>query len=352
MTGTATLPIILTPEGLVPLYLQIKSQISYLITSGQLAAGERLPPVRSVAGSLNVNPGTVAQAYRELQQEGLIDAAVGRGTFVATTLPVAADLGVRQRETTAALERALSRLRSLGLSDLEARLRFEGTLAAGTARCNVLLVAPTAAVASKYAESLVQHLGEGLEVHPATFAGVEQQAPEIGRHLELCYYVLTFASSVRRVELALESYGQPCQVLGMTTELQEASIAALRRLPAGARVLIVSEERYAHQSLALVIRHSGLGTGDVDLVTLEWLSAGDAATRAGPAGNAELAAEASSAMAHIDLPSGDPERVLVYTFGAAPLAERLKQRFLGQLELSFDVAPDSLRRLGSILLPG
>jgi DNA-binding transcriptional regulator YhcF (GntR family) len=329
------LPIILTPEGLVPLYLQIKSQISYLITSGQLVTGERLPPVRSVANALNINPGTVAQAYRELQHEGLIDAAVGRGTFVASTLPGSADLGVRQREATVAFERALTRLRSLGLPDFEARLRFEATLAAKVARCNILLIAPTDAIARKYADSLIRHLGENLEIHAFTFAKVEQRTAKVGKLLERCYFAVTFASLVRRVELALELYEQPFQVLGMTTELQEESILALRSLRPGTRALIVSEERYTHQSLALVVKHSPLSSQDVDIVTLEALagtdlSAGPDFVMAGPLGS---------------------KRLLIYTFGAKSAAQQLIPHFQGELELHFDIGLESQQHLKNILLP-
>lgn len=332
------LPLILTPDGPVPIYLQIKSQISYLITSGQLTTGARLPPVRTVATALRINPGTVAQAYRELQHEGLIDAAVGRGTFVAPTLPVPADLGVRQREATAALEHALTRLRSLGLPDAEARLRFEATLASRAARCHVLLVAPTAAIAKKYAGSLLQHLGPELAVHPIDVATAEQRSAKAKKLLELCYYVVTFASMVRRVQTALEPYDRPFQVLGMTTELQASSIAELGRLPVGTRALVLSEERYAHQSLAIMVKHSSLHASDVDLVTLESLAGADpvAALRRGSYGRL------------LD----DANGVLIHTFGATPIAERLVPPPRGRMELRFDVTLDSLQRLRSILLPG
>lgn len=333
MTAPAPqLPIVLTPDGPVPIYLQIKSQVSYLITSGQLSTGERLPPVRAVAQSLGVNPGTVAQAYKELQHEGLIDAAVGRGTFVAPTIPVAPDVGVRQREATRALERALTRLRALGLGADEARLRFEAMLAARSVPCQVLLAGPSRAIAEKYAASLVSHLGAEVRPHPVTFEQLEGGDGAVAALLETCYFVVTFASSVRRVEVAAERLGRPFLVLGMTTELQADSVGALGRLEPGAKAVILSEERYAHQSLGLVVRHSPLDAEDVDLVTLESLAAADPA----PA----LAAAAGEG------------RVLVYTFGAGAVARRLAGLFPSRLELRFDVAPGSLARLRSLLLPG
>lgn len=44
---------------------------------------DRLPPVRDLAYMIGVTPGTVARAYAVLIDEGLLDAGVGRGTFVA-----------------------------------------------------------------------------------------------------------------------------------------------------------------------------------------------------------------------------------------------------------------------------
>ncbi len=57
------------------------------IASGQLAEGEKLPPVRDLAYRVSVTPGTVARAYKLLIDESLLEAGVGRGTFVAKAKP-------------------------------------------------------------------------------------------------------------------------------------------------------------------------------------------------------------------------------------------------------------------------
>jgi len=67
----------------VPIYVQLVRQIKYLISSGRLKAGEQLPPVRKLAEQLLVNPNTVARAYRELENEGLVTSRQGSGVFVA-----------------------------------------------------------------------------------------------------------------------------------------------------------------------------------------------------------------------------------------------------------------------------
>ena len=53
------------------------------MSSGRLAAGAQLPPVRKLAEQLLVNPNTVARAYRELEGDGLVTSRQGAGVFVA-----------------------------------------------------------------------------------------------------------------------------------------------------------------------------------------------------------------------------------------------------------------------------
>ena len=66
----------------VPIYLQIINQIKYLAASGRLAAGDELPPIRTLAEQLIINPNTVARAYRDLEAAGMVESRIGSGTRV------------------------------------------------------------------------------------------------------------------------------------------------------------------------------------------------------------------------------------------------------------------------------
>jgi DNA-binding transcriptional MocR family regulator len=81
--------ITLAPSQHKPLYVQIRDQIRQRIVSGDLNVGERLEPSRELAKRLSVHRTTVANAYAELEAEGLIEGTVGRGTFIS---PLAATL--------------------------------------------------------------------------------------------------------------------------------------------------------------------------------------------------------------------------------------------------------------------
>ncbi|PCE15763.1 GntR family transcriptional regulator [Microbacterium sp. SZ1] len=61
----------------------IYRQLRGLIVSGQVGADERLPTVRQTASDLGVAPGTVAKAYKLLEQDGLVISRTGAGTRVA-----------------------------------------------------------------------------------------------------------------------------------------------------------------------------------------------------------------------------------------------------------------------------
>lgn len=67
----------------LPVWIQIKNRIAYLIGSGEFAEGERLPTVRGLAVDLDISYNTVNRAYMDLEREGYITTRKGRGTFVA-----------------------------------------------------------------------------------------------------------------------------------------------------------------------------------------------------------------------------------------------------------------------------
>ena len=72
----------------VPIYTQIVEQIRLRVASGQLRPGDQLPTVRQLATELRVNFNTVARAYRQLDEAGLIStSAAGAPTSGAPPAP-------------------------------------------------------------------------------------------------------------------------------------------------------------------------------------------------------------------------------------------------------------------------
>ena len=65
-----------------PIFTQIVEHLRQMVATGQLQPGERLPTVRQLAESLAISPGTVLKAYRQLEQDGVIQSRRGGGTVV------------------------------------------------------------------------------------------------------------------------------------------------------------------------------------------------------------------------------------------------------------------------------
>jgi GntR family transcriptional regulator len=66
-----------------PIWRQIVEQVCIAISTGHLAEGEAMPPIRAVGAELTVNPNTVARAYTELARDGVIEVRGTVGCFVA-----------------------------------------------------------------------------------------------------------------------------------------------------------------------------------------------------------------------------------------------------------------------------
>jgi GntR family transcriptional regulator len=66
----------------IPIYQQLQDQLTQQILTGKLPGGTKLPSIRSMAQELHISVITVKKAYEELEREGLIVTAAGRGSFV------------------------------------------------------------------------------------------------------------------------------------------------------------------------------------------------------------------------------------------------------------------------------
>ncbi len=64
-------------------YDQIVRQVKFAVADGALRSGEMVPSVRELARDLAINPNTVARAYRQLQDDGVLETIRGTGLSVA-----------------------------------------------------------------------------------------------------------------------------------------------------------------------------------------------------------------------------------------------------------------------------
>jgi len=108
----------------VPVFEQLRAQITRLIAAGQLVPGAQLPPIRHLAADLGLARGTVNKVYDSLARDGLVRTNGRHGTVV---------LESSARNTSADLDAAADTLvvvaRQLGLTTNEAHAAIDAAWA-------------------------------------------------------------------------------------------------------------------------------------------------------------------------------------------------------------------------------
>lgn len=81
-TESKTIQITIDDDSGIPIWLQLRNRLIYLITSGHYQTGDKLPTVREMAVDLGINYNTVSKVYQDIERDGYIVSKRGRGTFV------------------------------------------------------------------------------------------------------------------------------------------------------------------------------------------------------------------------------------------------------------------------------
>lgn len=319
------LPLVVDPSGNVPLYQQLKHQLVYLISSQQLPGGSRLPTIRELAEALEINIGTVAQAYRDLQVEGLVVSQKGRGTFVKEVLPprYGEESAAREETLGRALESAIALGVSLGFTSSEIQHRLGSLLTQRAWRCQLAFVGPTPPIAHKHAHLLEDCLSSlGVEVHAISIDELRQgHEPDAFRHV---YYTLTFRGLARQVQSELDRRHQDRRLLVVATRVTDYTLGALGMLTRDVNACLVAEQENRHSALNLVTNHSPLPTS-IPVAALE---------------EPERVAEICQTSA-----------VVIHTFSSIPLLDELGVPAHKRLELRFEIDPDFVLALQQVLQP-
>ena len=113
----ASLGLRLDPASAVPTFLQLRTQLIDRVRSGDLKPGTRIPTVRALAGELGIAPNTVAKAYRQLEEDGILETRGRNGSFVSP------QGGAAERKAQEAAAEYAARVRKLGITPDEA-LRY------------------------------------------------------------------------------------------------------------------------------------------------------------------------------------------------------------------------------------
>ena len=101
----------------VPMYEQLIRQVENYILTGVLREGDKLPSVRTLAGSLAINPNTIQKAFAELDRRGITCSVPGKGSFISQKAREV--LAGEHREELKELEKYLRNFRLAGIDKSE-----------------------------------------------------------------------------------------------------------------------------------------------------------------------------------------------------------------------------------------
>jgi DNA-binding transcriptional regulator YhcF (GntR family) len=313
--------VLVSEHSPIPVYVQIARQITYLIYSRRLEDEAQLPTVRSLAQQLGVHPNTVAQAYGELRDAGLIETFRGRGTFVRPLAIVRdADWDQRRQLLQDEVARMRRRVHALGFTDEDIRTQLAGVAQAGVEVCRALFVAPNIS-AHKHAKLLSEGLAQyDVVVEPLEYEQLLERTEEAEASLADTYFLLTPVSLKQHVEELLTWHETQHRVLGITLELTEASARAISSLSSDQHVCVFTNERYL--PITLNILHSY-----------------------GAPPSAALNRVLDTSPREKILAAFEGAEVIVHTYGVGPLLDALQVPAHKRLLLDFRPNEDSLERL-------
>jgi len=142
----------------VPLYVQLRTLIHEQISNGRLRERTQLPGVMELAAALEVNFETVRKAYKELEQEGLLQMMRGRGTFVAdgagSRIPAERRLELIERSRT-----MVSEFIDLGLEEADIRAILDVAIKQECSQGLIIATECNQPEVDQVADALRRHIG-------------------------------------------------------------------------------------------------------------------------------------------------------------------------------------------------
>lgn len=248
----------------VPYYIQLKEQIRRRIAQGVWTAGTKLPTERELSAQLNVSRNTVSQAYKELESEGVLSSAQGKGTFVADTSVVLQQEG-RKEKVLRIIDMAMEEAVGLGFS-IDDFISFVhvrgmekkellGRVKVGFVECN-----PEQLHDSNW------NLGPGVTLLPISLAELHE-GPKARERLAAMDIVVTGVSHLAEVKSILSGLNIP--LLGISLQPRLETVVRVAKLPLGQEVALICESFVFAQKVRDSLKQAGLHPDLLQLVQPE-----------------------------------------------------------------------------------
>jgi GntR family transcriptional regulator len=249
-------------NGHLPVYVQLKEQLKFLILNGELEPGTKLPTIRQLAGYLGINRNTVQRAYQELERGGLVECRRGRGCLVVED--VGATAQSVSPELLEVIDRAIQEASELGVrpDDLATFLYARAQQRPGQPITRRLVfVECQTAIAQAIAHTIQERLG--VNVIPVLLEDLRQPTPEVEEQLRQAHVVATTFFHIQELRRMLAKTSKEVVALAVKPHLE--NLIQIAGIPHGTPVGLVCLSQGCALELQRTLESAGIKGMDVTL---------------------------------------------------------------------------------------
>jgi len=252
----------------LPIYLQIKHQVVYLLALGRLTPGSMLPSIRQLASSLGVTTATIRHAYAVLEADGLVSSRPGKGVLIADlSADTRAHVSRRQAALVDLFGSALARARGLGYTGQEIRAALTRAVAHAEDRPRVAFVGAEPEFLERYTPFLSEALADlHVDVFGVSLQDLREHGESALHPFDPPWCIATLVRSYAEVVQLLRDTSAP--IIGLALELAPETQADLLTLASDTRVVLVAE-RINLMGMTHLIEQYCVPTGGLAHVSLE-----------------------------------------------------------------------------------
>ncbi|MCR4407624.1 MAG: GntR family transcriptional regulator [Anaerolineae bacterium] len=243
------------PNSPLPIHVQLKEQIRFLILNGELGPLTKLPTARQLAGFLRINRNTVLKAYQELVKEGLIECRRGRGCVVVEQ-PVSVVQSISTRLLTI-IDNAIDQAGALGVSPDDfatlayARARQRQDV---QVRRRLVFVECAARISAAFAQAIQERLD--VEVTPIVLADLQQPTAEVEMLLREAHMVVTTFFHLQEVRKLLA--GAKKRVIGLGLKPHLERLVQIATIPQGTPTAMICVSDCSAQNMKQSLENGGI----------------------------------------------------------------------------------------------
>ncbi len=257
------LPFEIDRKNGLPIHLQIKRGVAYLIACSYWKEGQKLPTERNMAAMLGVSRNTVSLAYRQLENQGLITSKQGRGTFVSNSC---ISLGSSNHERLIKIiDTAFKSALSLGLNPDEFLIMAKKCVAEryqALQKIRIAFLECNKEQLDYFAREI--ELGTGVHVVPILISDLES-SQKASFLVDTADLIVTTFFHLKEVQNRFPDRRE--EILGIALDPVIESIVKIARLPRKSRVLLVCISNAFAERVLKSIEIAGIQELEVSVYT-------------------------------------------------------------------------------------